>query len=128
MFVTKMWLLYGLLAGAMLVSVRQASAKCTVTLRFTNNNSHAITVRGDDSQARVNGGAWSKMRFQDVIIQRAATVSTSWTTDMSCGGNARRDLRIKYLDAGDNIIYSERINDVNIEDGLTYGPYVLDHE
>jgi hypothetical protein len=50
-----------MLSGALLFSgANHASAKCTVTLKFTNNNSNEITMLGADSQARVNGGTWSK--------------------------------------------------------------------
>ena len=96
-----------------------ASAKCTVTLRFTNNNSSEIEMLGSESQARVNGGTWSKMNFSNVKIQSGATGSTSWKMNMSCNGNALRDLRLKYKDNGDQIKYTENFNDYNFDDGDT---------
>ena len=96
-----------------------ASAKCTITLRFTNNNSNAIEMKGSESQARVNGGTWSKMNFPDVTIQPGATGSTSWKMNMSCNGGALRDLRLKYEDKGDQITYTENFNDHDFDDGDT---------
>ena len=128
MFVNKTWLLFGMLSGAMLFSGFEASAKCTVTLKFTNDNAHEITVLGNDSQSRVNGGTWSKMGFNNVVIQPSATGNTSWTTNMSCGGNAKRDLRIRYQDSGDSNKYTMLVNNVDIDDGLTYGPYSIDND
>ena len=96
-----------------------ASAKCTITLRFTNNNANEIQMLGSESQARVNGGTWSKMNFSNVTIQPGATGSTSWKTNMSCNGNALRDLRLKYKDNGDQIKYTENFNDYNFDDGDT---------
>jgi hypothetical protein len=108
-----------LIAMAMSVAVPQASAKCTITLKFTNNNANAIEVLGSESQSRVNGGLWSKMNFQNVTIQPGQTGSTSWKTNMSCNGNALRDLRIKYRDLGDNVKYQENYNDHDFDDGDT---------
>jgi hypothetical protein len=113
--------------GLLLASI-PASAKCTVTLKFTNNDSHEITVLGDDSQARVNGGTYAKMNFQNVVLAPGATGSTSWTTNMSCGGHAKRDLRFKYRDSSDNDKYEKMVADVDIDDGVTYGPYVIKND
>jgi hypothetical protein len=126
MFCTKSWILSGVFSAAVLLSTTaNADAKCTVTLKFTNNESHEITVLGNDSQARVNGGTWSKMGFHNVTIQPGDTGNTSWTTNMSCGGSAKRDLRFKFQDSGDSNIYEKMIDNVDIDDGLTYGPYVI---
>ena len=108
------------LSGAMLFAATGASAKCTVTLKFTNNDAHEITVLGNDSQSRVNGLTWSKMGFNDVTVQPGATSNATWTTNMSCGGNAKRDLRFKYQDSGDGNKYQKTVNNVDIDDGLTY--------
>ncbi len=108
------------LSGVMLMTATAASAKCTVTLKFTNNDAHEITVLGNDSQSRVNGLTWSKMGFNDVTVQPGATSNATWTTNMSCGGNAKRDLRFKYQDSGDGNKYQKTVNNVDIEDGLTY--------
>ena len=108
------------LSGLMLVAATGASAKCTVTLKFTNNDAHEITVLGNDSQSRVNGLTWSKMGFNDVTVQPGATSNATWTTNMSCGGNAKRDLRFKYQDSGDGNKYQKTVNNVDIEDGLAY--------
>jgi hypothetical protein len=114
-----------LLSGAIFVSAPSASAKCTVTLKFTNNDSHEVTMLGNDSQSRVNFGTWSKMGFANVVIQPGATASTSWTTNMSCGGSAKRDLRFKFQDSGDSNKYEKMVDNVDIDDGLTYGPYSI---
>ena len=103
-----------------------ANAKCTITLRFTNNNANEITMLGSESQARVNGGTWSKMNFQNVTIQPGATGSTSWKTNMSCNGNALRDLRLRYRDSGDQIKYTENYNDHDFDDGDTV-TIVIEH-
>ncbi len=108
------------LSAVMLVAAPGAHAKCTVTLKFTNNDAHEITVLGNDSQSRVNGMTWSKMGFNDVTIQPGATRNATWTTNMSCGGNAKRDLRFKYQDSGDGNKYQKTVNNVDIEDGLSY--------
>jgi hypothetical protein len=127
MFVNKVSLFGVLACGLMAVSL-PASAKCTVTLKFTNNDSHEITVLGSDSQARVNGGTYSKMNFQDVVIAPGGTGNTSWTTNMSCGGHAKRDLRFKYRDSGNNDKYEKMVSDVDIDDGVTYGPYAIKND
>ena len=108
------------LSGVMLIAATGAYAKCTVTLKFTNNDAHEITVLGNDSQVRVNGLTWSKMSFNDVTVQPGATANATWTTNMSCGGSAKRDLRFKYQDSGDGNKYQKTVNNVDIEDGLTY--------
>jgi hypothetical protein len=120
--------IFGVLAGGLLLAGIPASAKCTVTLKFTNNDSHEITVLGNDSQARVNGGTYSKMGFQNVVIPSGGTASTSWTTNMSCGGHAKRDLRFRYLDSGDSNKYERMVANVDIDDGLTYGPYAIKND
>lgn len=121
----KTTLLFSALSCALLLAVGEASAKCTVTLKFTNNNADAITMLGNDSQARVNGGTWSKMNFNDLTLQPGATDSRSWTTNMSCGGSAKRDLRFKYLDSGNSVKYEELVDNIDIDDGQTYGPYSM---
>jgi hypothetical protein len=113
---------FALCSGLMFVA-SQASAKCNVTLKFKNNDKHEITVLGNKSKSRVNGGTYSKMNFNNVKIKPGAVGSTSWRTNMSCGGNAKRDLKFKYQDGGDSNIYSKMVDNVNIEDGLVYGPY-----
>lgn len=65
------------------------------------------------------------MNFQNVAVAPCATQSTSWTTNMSCGGHAKRDLRFKFRDEGDNDKYEKMISNVDIDDGQTYGPYVM---
>ena len=128
MSIIKTTLLCSTLSCALLLSAAEASAKCTVTLKFTNNDTHDITMLGNDSQARVNGGTWSKMGFNNVTIKPGATGSTSWTTNMSCSGNAKRDLRFKYQDSGDSNIYPKMVDNVDIDDGLTYGPYAIKND
>jgi hypothetical protein len=120
MFMTRHWSLFGILCGAMLVAASPASAKCTVTLKFTNNDTHAVTVLGDNSQSRVNGGTWSKMGFNDVTIQPGATANASWTTNMSCGGHAKRDLRFRYQDSGDNNVYMFSASNLDLEPAALY--------
>lgn len=95
-----------------------AQAKCNVTVELTNNNARSVTTLGSKSKARVNGGTWSKMNFGDVSIPSGATRDVSWVTHMSCGGNARRDLRIAYQESGSNQTYEETRNDVNVEPGV----------
>jgi hypothetical protein len=107
------------MALALSFGAPQASAKCNITLRFTNNNANAIEMLGSESQSRVNGGTWSKMNFQNVTVQPGATGSTSWKTNMSCNGNALRDLRLKYRDQGDSVKYQENFNDHDFDDGDT---------
>jgi hypothetical protein len=109
-----------ILSSVLLFAASGAHAKCTVTLKFTNNDTHEITILGNDSQARINGLTWSKMSFNDVTLQPGATGNATWTTNQSCGGNAKRDLRFKYQDAGDGNKYQKTVNNVDIEDGLTY--------
>jgi hypothetical protein len=108
------------LSGVMLIAAPGAHAKCTVTLKFTNNDAHEITVLGNDSQVRVNGLTWSKMSFNDVTVQPGTTGNATWTSNMSCGGHAKRDMRFKYQDSGDGNKYQKTVNNVDIEDGLTY--------
>ena len=115
------------LSGAMLVAAAGAHAKCTVTLKFTNNDTHEITVLGSDSQSRINGLSFSKMNFNDVTIQPSGTGNATWTTNQACSGNAKRDLRIKFQDAGDGNKYQKNVNNVDIEDGLTYA-YTLKND
>jgi len=122
MYIKKLHI-FSVLACGLLLAVVPASAKCTVTLKFTNNDTHEITVLGNDSQARVNGGTYSKMNFQDVVLAPGATGSTSWITNMSCGGHAKRDLRFMFRDSGDNGKYEKMVANVDIDDGVTYGPY-----
>ena len=114
-------------SGAMLVAAAGAHAKCTVTLKFTNNDTHEITVLGSDSQSRINGLSFSKMNFNDVTIQPSGTGNATWTTNQACSGNAKRDLRIKFQDAGDGNKYQKNVNNVDIEDGLTYA-YTLKND
>lgn len=83
MFVTKTWLPMSVFSAAMSAVAPGASAKCTVTLQFTNNDSHKINILGNDSQSRVNGLTWSKMNFGNVEIEPGATRHASWTTNMS---------------------------------------------
>jgi hypothetical protein len=128
MFFTRNWIVSAVFSAAVLFSPAQANAKCTVTLKFTDNDTHAITVLGNDSQARVNGGTWSKMGFHNVTIQPGATGNTSFTTNMSCGGSAKRDLRFKFQDSGDSNIYEKMVDNVDIDDGLTYGPYIFKND
>ena len=106
-------------ASVLTIGAQQASAKCNITLKFRNNNASKITMLGAESQARVNGGTWSKMNFQDVSVDPGQTVPTSWKTNMSCNGNSLRDLRLKYRDTGDNIKYTELYEDHDFDDGDT---------
>jgi hypothetical protein len=59
------------------------------------------------------------MNFDNVTIQPGATGSTSWKMNMSCGGNAKRDLRLKYRDAGDGVKYQQNLNNHDFDDGDT---------
>ncbi|MBS0445324.1 MAG: hypothetical protein JSR59_05160 [Proteobacteria bacterium] len=102
-----------------LAAAAPAMAKCTVTLKFKNANADKVTVRGDDSQSRVNGGWWSKMDFSNTTIAAGATGSVPWTTDMSCSGNAKRDLRFKYEDDKNNQVFEEMIDNIDLADGQT---------
>lgn len=97
-----------------------ALARCTLTLKFKNNDRHSITVLGGKSQVKVNGGLWSKMNFGNITVSPGQTKTASWTTNMSCGGNAKRDFRIKFEDKGDNQTYSDTSkHDIDIYDGQT---------
>jgi hypothetical protein len=107
-------------ASVLLLAATGAHAKCTVTLKFTNTDTHEITVLGNDSQARINGLTWAKMSFNDVTLQPGATGNASWTTNQACSGNAKRDLRFKFQDAGDGNKYQKTVNNLDVEDGLTY--------
>ncbi len=111
--------------AALLMTSGAASAKCTLTLKFNNNNpSGKIVVLGKESQVRVNGGTWSKLNFADVTVKSGKSGSASWKTNMSCGGSAKRDFRIRFEDKRDNVIYTNtRKNNIDIYDGqrLTWG-------
>jgi hypothetical protein len=120
MFFRANWILPGLFAAAALSLVPSAHAKCTVTLKFTNNDTHDINILGNDSQARINGLTWSTMGFNDAGLKPGATGNASWTTNQSCGGHAKRDLRFKFQDTGDSNIYEKDVNNVDIDKGLTY--------
>ena len=117
---TKTSLLFSMIAGVVLLCSTEASAKCTVTFKFTNKDTHKITMLGSDSQARVNGLTWSKMNFNNVTIEPGKTGNATWTTNMSCGGNSKRDFRFKFQDSGDGNKYQESVDNVDIEDGLEY--------
>ncbi|MEZ4471189.1 MAG: hypothetical protein R3F60_10390 [bacterium] len=107
-------------AALTLLFAGAALAKCTLTVKFKNNDSHTLVVLGSESQVRVNGGTWSKMNFNNVTVAPGATGTSSWTTNMSCGGTAKRDFRIKFEDKGNNVIYSNtNKNDIDIYDGQT---------
>lgn len=113
-------------AAATTLFAGSALAKCTLTLKLKNLNDAAITVLGSDSQVRVNGGTWSKMQFNNVVVQPGDTGTATWTTNMSCGGNAKRDFRIKYSDHADNAKYQENFDNIDIEDGQTLN-FPLEH-
>ena len=106
-------------AAATLIGGARAEAKCTVTLKLTNNNpSHTIRVLGAESQVRVNGGWWAKMQFNDATVDAGQTESRSWTSNMSCSGNAKRDFRIKFEDTTNNVIYSDTdLQNIDVRDG-----------
>ena len=106
-------------AGFGLIAAHRAEAKCTLTLKFKNDNpSHAIRVLGAESQVRVNGGTWSKMQFNNATVDPGQTESRSWTTNMSCSGNAKRDFRVKFEDMENNVIYSDTDkSNIDIHDG-----------
>jgi hypothetical protein len=116
-----------ILSSVLLLGASGAHAKCTVTLKFTNSDTHEITILGNDSQVRINGLTWSKMAFNDVKLQPGATGNATWTTNQSCGGNSKRDLRFKFQDSGDGNKYQKTVNNVDIEDGLTYS-YTFDND
>jgi hypothetical protein len=110
---------FAALAAAVLAVAGPAAAKCTVTLKLTNGESGKITVLGNDSQARVNGGLWSKMGFSNVTIDAGDVRDVAWTTNFSCGGSAKRDLRFKYQKASDNQVLQEMVDNIDISDGGT---------
>lgn len=111
---------FAIVSAALAGGAVSANAKCTVTLKLKNTNSGTITVLGDESQSRVNGLTWSKMNFSNTVIQAGQTRDVPWTTNFSCGGSAKRDLRFKYQQSGSNNIYEEMKDNVDIEDGLSY--------
>jgi len=106
-----------LAAAAIALCALPAFAKCNVTLKMTNGNADKITVLGNDSQARVNGGTWSKMSFQNTAIKAGDQADVPWTTNMSCGGSAKRDLRFKYQVAPNNAVFEEMVDNIDISDG-----------
>ena len=106
--------------SVLLLAATGVHAKCTVTLKFTNNDTHEITVLGNDSKARINGLTWAKMSFNDVQLQPGETGTASWTTNQACSGNAKRDLSFMYQDSGNSNKYSKVVNNVDIDNGLTY--------
>lgn len=95
-----------------------AQAKCNVTLELKNGNGREITVMGNDSKAKVNGGTWSRMNFGTLTIPAGATRDASWVTNMSCSGNAKRDLKIEYQESGSNQTYTEHKDDIDVEPGV----------
>jgi hypothetical protein len=103
---------------AVLLAAAPAFAKCTVTLKLKNSNDKKITVLGNDSQARVNGGLWSKMGFHNTVIKPGETADVPWTTNMKCGGSAKRDLRFKYQEPN-NSVFEEMVENIDISDGGT---------
>jgi hypothetical protein len=105
------------LFAALAIAAAPVFAKCTVTLKMTNGNADKITVLGADSQARVNGGTWSKMNFQNTSIAAGDEADASWKTNMSCGGSALRDLRFKYQSAPSNTVYEEMVYNIDLVDG-----------
>ncbi len=101
-----------------LIDAGAAQAKCNVTVELANKNAKSVTTLGNKSKARVNGGTWSKMNFGDVTIPAGATKDVSWVTNMSCSGDAKRDLRIAYQESGSNQTFEEHKDDVNVEPGV----------
>jgi hypothetical protein len=101
----------------MVVAAGPVAAKCTVTLKMTNGEGSTITVLGNDSQSRVNGLTWSKMGFSNTTIGAGDTRSVPWTTNFSCGGSAKRDLRFKYQKG--NQVFEEMKDNLDISDGGT---------
>jgi len=95
-----------------------AQAKCNVTMELKNGNAKAVTALGSESKSRVNGGTWSKMNFGNVTIQPGATRDVAWVTNMSCSGNAKRDLKVSYQETGSNQTFEEHKDDINIEPGV----------
>jgi len=104
-------------AAAVALCTLPAFAKCNVTLKMTNGNGDKITVLGSDSQSRVNGGTWSKMSFQNTAIQAGDSADVPWTTNMSCGGSTKRDLRFKYQAAPNNAVFEEMVDNIDLSDG-----------
>lgn len=100
------------------IAAPAAHAKCNVTVELTNNNAETVTALGGKSKARVNGGTWSKMNFGDVKIASGKTKDVAWVTNMSCDGNAKRDIKIAYQQNGSNQTYEEVKNDINVEPGV----------
>jgi hypothetical protein len=99
-------------------SAAAVQAKCNVTLELKNGNAKQVTALGSDSKSKVNGGTWSKMNFGNVAIPAGATRDVSWVTNMSCSGEAKRDLKIAYQEKGSNQTYEELKSDVNVEPGV----------
>ncbi len=108
----------GVALAALLLTAGAAHAKCTVTLKMTNGNGNRITVLGNDSQSRVNGLTWSKMGFSNTVIQAGAKADVPWTTNFSCGGSAKRDLRFKYQSAPNNQVFEEMVDNIDVTDGV----------
>lgn len=106
------------LALLALFAAGTAQAKCNVTLELKNSNAKEVTALGSDSKAKVNGGTWSKMNFGNVTIAPGATRDVAWVTNMSCSGNAKRDLKIAYQEKGSNQTYEEHKDDINVEPGV----------
>ena len=104
-------------AAVALLAATPAIAKCTVTLKMTNGNREKITVPGADSQARVNGGTWSKMGFHNTPIKAGDNTDVPWTANMSCGGSAKRDLRFKDQSAPDNAVFEELPDNIDLVPG-----------
>jgi hypothetical protein len=109
--------LFSAFGALMLAASLPAAAKCTVTLAFTNGEGTEITVLGDESQSRVNGGLWSKMSFSNAKLAAGQSRHVPWTPDLSCGGNAKRDLRFKYQKSSNNQIYEEMVDNIDLVDG-----------
>ncbi len=113
--ITMAGALLGLMLGA-----GSASAKCTMTVKFINNDTHKIVVLGSDSQVKINGLTWGSMSFGNVMIAPGATGTASWSTDAACSGAAKRDFRIKFKDNGNDQIYSDTSHtDIDVYDGET---------
>jgi hypothetical protein len=111
-------ILFAVPALVALLAASAAQAKCNVTLELKNSNDRQITVLGSDSKAKVNGGTWSKMNFGNITIPAGQTRDASWVTNMSCSGNAKRDLKIEYQESGSNQTYTEHKDDINVEPGV----------
>lgn len=106
------------LALLALLAAGAAQAKCNVTLELKNGNAKEVTALGSDSKAKVNGGTWSKMNFGNVTIPAGSTRDVAWVTNMSCSGEAKRDLKIAYQEKGSNQTYEEHKDDINVEPGV----------